>query len=349
MALIFTESFGWSNSYSDYDNYSTWNAGLGASYYGIQGIGTFASNTAFAGDNYATTVQQTNGSAPYFLVPAPSATVFFGVRFNINGQASGANFFLVDPTGYQYPHVQVAINTGGQIIATNYSTGTQIGPTYTATNIGNGWNYIEIGVVLGTSGSVTVRLNGVQVLTGTGNTLNNSAGMANTVGQIAMGGTQFYFSHIYVCDNTTSTNNSFLGEVRVIGSSVTANGVCGFAPVGLANNYLNAAKNPPNPTVDYNSSNTVNTQDTFAISTVSSIYTTVFGVNVKTIVYKTDSGTRKVAPVVVSSATQATGTNATIGTSPREISTVFATDPATGAAWTTAGVSAATVGYKIIM
>ncbi len=63
---------------------------------------------------------------------------------------------------------------------------------------------------------------------------------------------------------------------------------------------------------------------------------------------KGDAGNRSMASVLKSGSQVAVGPTVAVGTSPQQTRSVYQVDPATGAAWTQAGVNAAKVGYRVV-
>jgi hypothetical protein len=239
-------------------------------------------------------------------------------------------------------------NIGGANIISN---GNIIGSIPPMTFPLQGWFYIEIGATIasGTSGSVIVNLNGGKnVLTLTG--VNTQGQPTNSIGflQFNSNGNGLAFGHYYCCDDTgPSPNNTFLGDVRIQSVYPISNNTVAFTPNGLSNNYQNVAVVPPVPSTDYNSSSIVGTQDLFNMPPIATNLSTIFGISVKVLAAKSDSGTRSVETVMVSGSITATSGSTLLSTTPTQIKAIYQTDPNTGLQWTQAGVNAITSGYKI--
>jgi hypothetical protein len=79
----------------------------------------------------------------------------------------------------------------------------------------NRYYYIEMKAVLGTSGSVEMRINGQSVLTLSGVNIGPTANadVVNISGP--PGGALCYVDDFYVCDGSGSYNNTFLGDVQI--------------------------------------------------------------------------------------------------------------------------------------
>src|SRR5262249_10906170 len=129
----------------------------------------------------------------------------------------------------------------------------------------NFWYYLEIGATVATSGgTATVRVDGKTVISFTGNT--KTAGTLHSTDAVSWGFwspslTTYSADDLYVCDATGTTNNNFLGDVRI--QSLLPNGAGAstqFTPTGSGTNYLNV-NDVPDVATTYNSSSTVGDRD----------------------------------------------------------------------------------------
>ena len=76
--------------------------------------------------------------------------------------------------------------------------------------------------------------------------------------------------------------------------------------------------------------------------------TGVLGVQLVTLMRKDDAGTRTLAPTVRSGGANYTGTGVSLGAGYAAGLQVYENDPATGVAWTKAGVDGAEFGFEVI-
>jgi hypothetical protein len=353
MALIDSEGFGFSTNWNDYVTYGRF----------IPVSGELAPAMSIVtggplGDNYMTFNAGFDSSIGGRLARAPLANspsqAFVGFRLNFQfASPAGLGVMFVDSANVALCTVVFnAVN--GVITAEQGGWGTALSPASAGgAMLVAGWAYVEIGVTVGTTtGAITVRINGETVLSLTGvNTQNGGVAGITSVEFVASGNSGYIaaIAHLYICDATGAAPwNTFLGDVRVQTLLPTSNDVVAFTPNGLANNWQNAASVPPVPGTDFNSDATVGAQDTFNCGTLAAGLGTIFGLNVKTLLSKTDAGLRTAAGVVKSGPATQVATAVSVGTSPEVASGIFTIDPNTGVAWTTAGVNAAKVGYKIV-
>jgi len=232
---------------------------------------------------------------------------------------------------------------GGTAVATSAS------PLSTAT-----MSYVEFrGLIDPSVGTLDVRVNGVGVLTFSGNTRQtaNSAWTALALGcnpaGIVGGALTLDFDDLYVCDRSGSAPwNDFLGDCRVDARLPTAAGATtGWTPLAGANwDAVNDAA--PDDDTTYTSTSTLNATDTFVTQDAPVVGATIFGVQQCLNLKKMDAGTCTVAPVIRHSGIDYPGAAIAPGTTYAYGLAVAATNPGTGAAWTEADFNAAEFGYK---
>lgn len=335
MALLDSESCGFSTTAADYTTYNI-----------LTGTAPTIGTSGPIGDNYFSIP---GFNATYARPLAASATTFFfGMRVQLySGDIS--TFGFQDSVGIVLFFIGI---TSAGVLTVYAASGAVLGSASTVLSTSS-WNYLEIGGVINAStGSVTVKVNGTTVLTLSsvntkGSSTLGSVGIVYFI-QTSINHYSLAWTHMYFCDNTGSAPwNTYLGDVRVQALNPTANSSVAFTPNGLANNYQNAAKNPPVPGTDYNSAGTVGNTDLFVYSTIAASVATVYGINVKSLVAKSDSGARSAANVVKSGGTTSPGSTVTLSTSFMQISTVLQVDPNTSAAWTNSAINAMTAGYKV--
>lgn len=348
MALVLTQGFGASTNASDLYNGGEFIAN-NAQPQTIGTGGTF-------GDNYWNCAGANNGGGGTFLLPAAISTFYFGFRFAhtyVAAQAYPFNYYFNDNNGSEQIHV--SINGAGQVFL--FRGGTQLATSASGVvAINNTFHYMEIGGVINSStGSITVKIDGVSVLTYTGNTANTSATSSiQQIGFVMLGqsgnasANVSKIQHLYVCDNTGSVNNTFLGDVRIRTLFPTgAGGSTQFTPTGASTNWQVAATTPPATATKYNQDSTVNDQDLFTAAPLATTVAVV-GVTVKAYTGKTTAGSRTLSPILKSGTTQVAGTAIPVTPTPAYAKQVCNLDPNTGTAWTAAGVNAIQFGYMIV-
>lgn len=247
-------------------------------------------------------------------------------------------------------HVGIGFNSSGLAVAYNGS-GTLLGTAASGAIVANAWNYIEAKVVIGTTGSVEVRVNGTTVLLlSSVNTKNGGTGVINTFGlfpSLASGANATLVDDLYVCDSSGTTNNAFLGDCRI--DTLLPNGdgsYSAFTPNSGTVHYSRVNEATPD-TTSYNDGANVGDRDSYQLADLTSLVSqTVYGVQVNAAITKDDAGTRSAAPFIRTGGANKDGTSLALNTSYAYASTVFETD-ASSAAFTQTSVNAMEAGVTV--
>lgn len=239
------------------------------------------------------------------------------------------------------------ISSGGrkiQMVNAAGSVGVQ-----STTDMPNGaWVYIEATWVMSTSvGSMTLRVNGVQEGTATG--LNNGSTMPNAIRLLTVNTGAFQvssvlFDDIYVLDGSGSTNNTFLGEQKIILLNPTGAGNSTQWTPSAGSNWQAVDEDLANGDTDYIASTTPNNIDTYTLED-SPLSFNAYGVKTIMQARKNDSGTRQIAPVIRTGGTDYAGTSVALGASYIHYTQLYDLDP-TSTPWATATVDGMELGVK---
>jgi hypothetical protein len=279
---------------------------------------------------------------------AANATKYtIGIAFNLPALPT-ATQIMVSFTDGGSTQVDLRVTAAGNLQVTR--NGTQLGSNSVSV-LTTGYHYIELSVLINAStGTVDLKVDestsGWISLTGqntraTANTQVNgikiTAPVANTV-----------IDDIYLNDSAGSVNNGFIGDKRIAALTVTGIGTTNsWLPVGQATADLCVDDPVPNDDTDYISSNVVNDVSTFPVTDIPAASSPSF-VQVLVLARKDDAGTRTVATAIRSGGTNYFGSNFNLSASYQYAQTNYDTDPATGVAWTVAGVNALEAGAKMI-
>jgi len=306
-------------------------------------------NGRFTGGSFHISGCYTNNQLIKTLDPQP--TWVLGVAHKFNIITTGVQIVaLMDGNTQQ---VDVRQNADGTMSVTR--NGTVLGTTPSAVGLTNQWNYYEFKATIHpTAGAYELRVNGQSLISATNvntrNTANSSAnqiqcGSANSYN----GGSGVYdFDDFYACDGTGTTNNDFLGEMRIETLYPASPGTnTNFTPNPAGSNYANVKDAPPDDDATIVSGNTLGLMDTYLMSHLSGTPTTIKGTMLSVMARKDNAGTRAVAPVIRSGATNSIGANGYLGASYACYTRIDETDPGTGAAWTAAGVNAVECGQSV--
>lgn len=121
----------------------------------------------------------------------------------------------------------IGFNTAGKLVLwTGGFGGTQVAITSSAITAST-WHYLEWDLTFSATGSYTIYLDGVSVLSGTGNLKSSSNSYAN---QVILNGNVCSYDDMYLFDSTGSVNNAVRGDSRVETLFPTADASVAFSP-----------------------------------------------------------------------------------------------------------------------
>jgi hypothetical protein len=221
------------------------------------------------------------------------------------------------------------------------------------------WNYIEVKFKPhDTAGLMEVRINGALLMSFAGNTQWAADPLVDSInlyqGFSPYGGYTNYVADMYCLDTTgPAPLNDYLGDCRVDcllpnGDTSTAE----FTPSAGTAHFSLVNETPPDDDGSTVSSATAGARDLYQLSNmvldphVTPIH--IFGVSTSVRSRKDNVGTRTLRPIIKSGSTQANGAAFAPGLNYGSTSSVFPTDPDTGAEWTKAGIDALQTGVEIL-
>ena len=332
-----------------FDHYAT--ADLTKKWTSVGSTASIGSSGRRSGGNLAVTAAST-GTVTKTLAAATSWVV--GVAFQYTGSLGGNApiIALLDAGTLQ---CELRINPDGTLSVTRNANALTNGTSAASLSIGT-FYYLEWKVTIADSigaGSCKVRINGADVITvATGQDLKNTAN--TTANQVRLGPASAVntynglFDDFYVCDQSGSTNNDFLGDVRIDTLYPTSDGnYTAFTPSTGSSHFALVDEATPN-TTDYNDGAAVNDRDSYGMGNLSALTSqTVYGVQVNAAIVKDDAGAKSAATFVRSSSTDGDGASVALGTSQVYVSQVFETDPNGSIAWTETSVNAMEAGVKV--
>lgn len=224
----------------------------------------------------------------------------------------------------------------------------------TAVSVTDGmWYYIEFKATIhNTTGAYEVRVNGVNILSATGQNTRHASSVLNSAAGVQVGAASapWTVDDFYICDTAGSVNNDFLGDIQVydvLPSGAGSN--TNFTP-SAGSNYAcvdDAAGAVADDDTTYVEHATAATRDTYAFANLPAATTAVKGVQTCILARKTDSGSKTLGDSCKSGVTTSDGTAASLGVNYQYLLNIRETDPNTAAAWTLSGFDAAEFGQKV--
>jgi len=348
VALLFLESFDVTTTILDRWNALVTGVGLGTVLQLSFGSGgRFGSNGFTTFSNFV--AGNTFGAIKKQLGIAPAATLIVGVAVQFSA-FRGRFLELQDSADVACANLYA--HSDGRI---SIRRGTTVLGTTTQVLVPGRFYYVELkaATAAGTGGSAEVRVDGVTWLALTG--VNTQGGSVAGCDRFVIGqpesnnqGWSYQFDDLYVADTAGGADEvtDFAGDTRVQCVSPDAAGAHGDWTPNTGTDWQAVDERPSNGDTDYISSSTVGQTSTFSLASVVGTQSRVRGVQVSLYVRKDDAGTRAVAPVARSGATDDVGTPAAVGSAYGYVSQIFTTDSG-GAAWTASSVDAAEFGVQL--
>lgn len=276
-------------------------------------------------------------------LPGNYSTLIVGFAFNPNTIPALSSYIvrLMDSGTQQ---LELAVNPTGNVVVSR--NGTILGVSTAV--IAAAEQYLELKATIhDTTGSYEVRLNGVNILSGSNVDTKNTANA--TVNQVVLGvsgntgvSSTYKYDDFYVLDTAgPAPNNDFLGDVRIDAVYPTADGnYTAWTPSTGSSHYALVDETTPN-TADYNSSNTIGQKDSYVMGDPPSLTSQIiYGVRVKVAALKDDAGSRSMKVGIRSGTTDSLSAAQALSTSQIYYSNIHEVDPNTGTAWTPAAVNA---------
>lgn len=268
----------------------------------------------------------------------PSTHVVMGAAMRRNNSANLALLGLLSTT---IGGADVRLGSNGFL---EYYRGSGAVVTTGHTVAAGEWYHLQLGVVIGVSGSLEIRLNGTPVvsLTNVDTRPGGSAATCNAVQVYMSGGNplgsidieDFYLSY--------GDELKWLGDIRVDALPLTSNATPqDWVPdSGNAWERLNAAAGNI-------IGSTVGAESLFNVADFTPATSAIHAVQVTASARKTDIGSRSFAPEVGSGSTVAVGDSVPLGDTTGSYIETWERDPDTNAAWTDAGIDALRVGVRV--
>ena len=247
----------------------------------------------------------------------------------------------------------VKMDSSGKLYFTN-GAGTILTDTISSnTKLKSGkWEFVEIKVTIAdsiSSDSCIVRINeNVVCNLAAGQDTKNTANAYCTY--VTWAGCGNNIDDFYLCDNSGSINNDFLGDCRVATLYPTGNGNYSQFVGSDSNSTDNYAlvDDPTKNTTDFVTSNVLNAIDSYNFGNFTGSPTTVRGVQVDNYAAKTDVGTRKIKSLMrINSVDYLSNNETTISPTWTIYTDIIETDPSTSAAWQSTAIDSAEFGFKI--
>lgn len=228
------------------------------------------------------------------------------------------------------------LHVGGTLVATS-----------SITTPANTWLMLEMYAKIANSGGVlTLKIDGAQVATFTGDTLSATSTVIESVTFYGAATVYTYFDDIAINDTSGAADNSWAGDGRVIAIKPNAAGDnTDFTP-SAGNNYENVDEVPPDDDTTYNESSTDGHYDLFNLGACGLSNVDITGVDVKVTARKTVANGDQMRAKIKTGGSEFDGDDQDILTTYTRFVHTWRTNPDTAAAWTTGNLDALQAGYE---
>lgn len=275
------------------------------------------------------------------------ATVITGVAMRVTNTLSDYRVLSLREEDNATEGINVRVTSGGALAV--YLGNSLIATSGTTPITPNNWYYIELKVLVNGSGDYEVRVDGSNVLSGSTDTQAGANEYANRVrlhAGLASASRQVQFDDWYVCDDSGSINNDFLGTRRIITYFGTADGDSSQLTPDSGDNYARVNENPRDGDTSYVESGTSGHLDLYQMDTVT--FSAINGVIVEAVVRKTDAPDMGAHLVAKVGGTEYPGSAIPVTDSDyTTIRRVLETNPDTAGTWTDAEINASQFGIEV--
>jgi hypothetical protein len=244
---------------------------------------------------------------------------------------------------------QIFVNSTGLVgLSVPYNTGATTFMSSVALPL-NTWNYLELYTIAGqaSNGTAIVRVNGVTVINRPSIITSNAAAYSSVSIGPSYENLAYWLDDFYVCDNTGTANNNFLGDIKIV--TLMPNGAGSstqFNPVGAPTNWQAVSPAAPQGDLSYVTDATAGDKDLYTIPSITGSGI-VCGVQLSMYARKDDAGSRSISGVVSLESTTAQGDSIALGSSYHIYTEQFQVNPATGTAWTYPDINQLQIGVEV--
>lgn len=287
-----------------------------------------------------------------------SLVVGFAFKWSTTTAITGCGpFFMIQNSGNR-PGMQL-IHSNGLL---TYVGASGFNAVLSTTLVPGVWYYIEVKHVptaSSTTGQQQVRINGTLAYdlpaghhTSDNDPVFNCAILRfGNFGNNFSAGLVYSIDDVYVCDQTGSTNNNFLGDSRIESLVPSAAGSSTQWTPDSGSNYARVNEGAQDGDTSYVKTNVVTDLDLYTMADLTSVPVSVHAVQVNTFARKDDIGPRLIASAIKSGGTVYDhGATNPFGLADgyTEQSDVWELDPNGNIPWTGASINAMEAGVKLV-
>lgn len=313
--------------------------------------GTSGMTTGSGRDGVGVAFSQANnlGATQRFSFTAAHDTLYMHIGAKVSAINGLVLAWIMGDTGAT-THIELIFDAAGHLYAKRGAGGTTLASS-TQTVTGSAvWYSFEIKCIIADSGGeITVKVNGTQWLTFTGDTKNAGTATRPDTLKFSVNNDIIRYDDIVIYDASGSTLNTWTGEVCIVGLRANGNGansVLVGSDGNSTNNYQQVDEFPFN-TSDYNGSATATDLDTYDMTAVAKTGT-VIGVQLNNFAAKSDAGARSFKHVMrASGGTMVKSSAVGLSTTYTDYVGPWWETDGNGSAWTTTNLDTHEFGFEV--
>jgi hypothetical protein len=210
----------------------------------------------------------------------------------------------------------------------------------------SGWFYLELNVLIAASGgSLGINVNGTQVAS-LSSIITSTDGTPRLNGILLGGLSASGTTNTYLFDDVYLAT-SFLGPLRVATMFPNANGSQVQFLTNGSINFQQVDETAMDSDVSYNFSSTFALIDEFTVTGLPATSSNIVALKVTMAARKDSTSSRNMGTLVLSNGTTSNGVSYVLLNNYQYLSDIYLLDPNTAASWTSTGINAVQIGYKI--
>lgn len=247
--------------------------------------------------------------------------------------------------------VALHVQTDGAFAVTN-GFGTLLGTSLPGKYIAGTWQYVEAKFVIhGSTGSVTVRVNGEIVLYLAGIITKTSSNAYCTSVRYSIPSpfsNTAYMADLYVCDTTGTINNDFLGDSRIDVLLPTAPGSYAQLTPSSGTVHWSLLAEPIVNTTNFVSGNISGNKESYQFSDLPTAVGTIKGIQINNMSLKDDAGDRGMQNLTKIGGVENLSANIALKDSWYNNASIIERNPVTSSPWLESEVNDAEFGFVIV-
>ena len=277
-----------------------------------------------------------------------TVTIGFAIRFS---SIPGSDQVFLELKSRSDVQIQLEVSSAGAI-AIKRGTSSYLNTSAAGLVFGATWHYVELQVTINnTTGSYEVRLDGVNIMSGT-NVDTQASGNANVDAFLLDASSAgIRYDDLYILDDTgAAPQNDFLGDSRVEVVFPDGAGNSSQWTPSAGSNWQNVDDNPADDDSTYNESSTTNDIDLYTYANPPAITggSTFWGVKAMAKINKQDAGDRNFRIVARPTSTNRNGASQPLSTDWLYRHEIWDIDPETSSAWTDSTFNASEFGAEVL-